>query len=155
MAHNGDITSVTVCGVSCAFIVVSDSVLNVTVPIITYSGSACAVSITSASIGVSKTTYTLLPPGHISYVYPTPIPWSVASHIDIVGYNLGTGSDITSVSLCGHSLAYINQSATALRVYVPARAAGSASGALCDLLVQSALYGDTTLSNAVTLIGMS
>jgi hypothetical protein len=68
----------------------------------------------------------------------------------IGGANLGNGSDITNVTLCGISAAVQSQSAT--QIVVTAGAAASAGGG--DVHVYSTSYGETMKSNAYTYLAV-
>jgi len=68
----------------------------------------------------------------------------------ITGTNLGDGTDITDVTLCGASVAAIvSQSATQVIVV-----AGAGPAGLGDVAVYSTSYGMTVKSNAFTYIGL-
>ena len=70
--------------------------------------------------------------------------------VTIVGTNLGNGSDITNVTLCGVSATNIaSQSATQVVVWAGSRG----SGATGDVVVYSTSYGATTKANGFSYTG--
>ena len=84
-----------------------------------------------------------------SGVSPSSGFWTGGYTVAISGENLGDGSDITNVTLCG--VAATIQSQTTTRVWVTA---GSSDGiGVGDVVVQSLSYGTTTRSNAFEYTG--
>ncbi|NCC53154.1 MAG: choice-of-anchor D domain-containing protein, partial [Spartobacteria bacterium] len=80
---------------------------------------------------------------------PSSGSWTGGYPVSISGVNLGNGSDITNVTLCGASATI--QSQTATRVWVMAGLA-TASGP-GDVVVQSTSYGTTVGNNLFTYTG--
>ena len=81
-----------------------------------------------------------------------PLAGSYTGNYEVViqGYNLGNGTDITNVTLCGVAAAIQSQNATQVVVV-----AGAAAPGLGDVRVFSASQGETTKSNGFTYTAAS
>jgi len=86
---------------------------------------------------------------HFLPVSPTSGSWTGGYQVVINGENLGNGSDITNVTLCGTSVISID-SQSATQVVVTAGVAGA--GGLGDVRVYSTSYGETVESDAFTYL---
>jgi len=93
---------------------------------------------------VRDTDWVLCVAGVISSVTPEVSPLTGNIQVTISGSNLGSGADITSVTLVGRAAQILSQNATAVVVRVAA-AQSEATGAV---LVNSASLGVTTRDNA-------
>ena len=92
-------------------------------------------------------TYLVYGLGAINPVYPSSGSWTGGYEVTISGSNLGSGSDITNVTLCGTSVTNIvSQSATQVVVW----AGQAVSAGTGDVIVYSMGYGATVSSNAFT-----
>jgi len=89
--------------------------------------------------------------GTISEVIPSSGPAFGGTQVTIFGQNLGSGSDVTSVSLAGINATIVSQNSTQI-IVVSEPSTGNSAG---DVKVYSTLRGVTTLANGFTYTGMS
>ena len=111
---------------------------------------ALKVTVYSETFGatVASNAYTYNPTPVITEIYPTNAPISGGSKITIRGTNLGSGSDVTGVTLAGVAVASIgDQSAT--QVVVTASAHSAVTG---EVVVTSTSFGISTNVNDFTYV---
>eukprot|EP00698_Gefionella_okellyi_P000009 TRINITY_DN1000_c0_g1_i2.p1 TRINITY_DN1000_c0_g1~~TRINITY_DN1000_c0_g1_i2.p1 ORF type:complete len:2875 (-),score=567.01 TRINITY_DN1000_c0_g1_i2:1808-10432(-) len=118
----------------------SESIVAMT-PYVTTQCQNCTLVVSSTSVGVSDfSPVTINPVPHIDIVYPTTGPNVGGTTVTLTSTTtpLGSGTDITSVTLCDVTATVVFQSDTAVTVTTPAM---SAAGALCIVQVNSTSFG--------------
>eukprot|EP00698_Gefionella_okellyi_P024988 TRINITY_DN9001_c0_g1_i1.p1 TRINITY_DN9001_c0_g1~~TRINITY_DN9001_c0_g1_i1.p1 ORF type:complete len:4472 (-),score=913.68 TRINITY_DN9001_c0_g1_i1:1438-14763(-) len=139
-----DIDTVSLGGV--AVVISSQTTTSVTVTTNAFaSAGVVTISINSNAAGASTLAsgYTVLPRGTIAVVLPSSGPFAGDRYVTIFGSGLGSGSDITSVTLCGVTAVIVSQSAnTVVVIQRPGVTAG-----LGDVVVSSFSRDSATRSN--------
>eukprot|EP00698_Gefionella_okellyi_P023731 TRINITY_DN8189_c0_g1_i1.p1 TRINITY_DN8189_c0_g1~~TRINITY_DN8189_c0_g1_i1.p1 ORF type:complete len:2451 (-),score=514.06 TRINITY_DN8189_c0_g1_i1:1163-8401(-) len=143
--NNGvDVTAVSVCGVSA--VVLGQTPTNVTILVPARSAGACTITISSYYYGVSTTSITYVAPAILTSVVPAAGPAIGGNTLTITATNVGSGSDITSVTFCGRDAPITGQSANT--VTVTASTTGVTPGTSCTLQTESYSRGIMTVPNA-------
>ncbi len=148
LGNGTDITNVTVCGVAATIVGQGANWVSVMLGAGLAGGTTGDVSIQSTSEGTTtiSNVYTYNPMGLISRVTPSIGSVTGGYPVVISGSNLGSGSDVSAVTLCGVSVqSMVSQSAT--QVVVRARAGFRGVG---PVVIQSTGYGTITLVNGFT-----
>ena len=143
--HYGTITNVTVGGTAAAILNSGSNWVAFTAPAV---GSAGVkdLRVQTSNNGDHEVpgAYTVNPAGSIASVDPLSGSWTGNYPVVLSGANLGNGSDITNVTLCGVAAAIGSQSAT--QVVVTAGGAGAVG--IGDVRVVSTSHGETIAAGA-------
>eukprot|EP00698_Gefionella_okellyi_P005120 TRINITY_DN146_c0_g2_i1.p1 TRINITY_DN146_c0_g2~~TRINITY_DN146_c0_g2_i1.p1 ORF type:complete len:3536 (-),score=1053.92 TRINITY_DN146_c0_g2_i1:83-9331(-) len=145
LGYNGDITSLVI-GSAAAQIVTQSTTSVVFMTGQPASAGTASIFVSSPTAGylTASNAYTYNPAGVIDSVTPASGPLEGDDIITIVGTNLGSGSDITYVSLAGVVVAQImTQTATSVTVKSAATSSPMVSGAV---VLNSTTFGSTTKS---------
>eukprot|EP00698_Gefionella_okellyi_P011631 TRINITY_DN3077_c0_g1_i1.p1 TRINITY_DN3077_c0_g1~~TRINITY_DN3077_c0_g1_i1.p1 ORF type:complete len:2771 (+),score=647.15 TRINITY_DN3077_c0_g1_i1:106-8418(+) len=149
IGSGSDITGVTLCGTAVGSIV-AQTATSVTVQAAARAAIAgCSIVVTSTHFGVATlgAAFTYNPAGTLSSVTPNNVPVAGGSTVTVLASSqIGDGSDITAVTLCGSSATVGAQ--TTSSVTVVAAAGSAASG--CAVVVTSYHFGVATLPTAFT-----
>eukprot|EP00698_Gefionella_okellyi_P010896 TRINITY_DN2859_c0_g1_i1.p1 TRINITY_DN2859_c0_g1~~TRINITY_DN2859_c0_g1_i1.p1 ORF type:complete len:2291 (+),score=488.31 TRINITY_DN2859_c0_g1_i1:743-6874(+) len=119
----------------------SSTVITLTPSSIAYAGTV-PVLLNATSYGTSMKLYTFNPQPVLSSVDAAVGPVTGGRTITAIGTNLGSGSDIVSVTICGAAMTLGVQSATHIVLQTPACAAGSYT-----ITITSTSFGTATLVN--------
>lgn len=141
----GTITNVLVGGVAATIVDAGASWFTVVMPAVGAAGSVDVLVQTSDNGEITlPEAYTYNAAGEITSVLPATGSWTGGVEVVIGGTNLGNGSDITNVTICGVAVdAITGQSATQVVV-----TAGTAPAGLGDVVVVSTSHGATTAADA-------
>eukprot|EP00698_Gefionella_okellyi_P001098 TRINITY_DN1097_c0_g1_i1.p1 TRINITY_DN1097_c0_g1~~TRINITY_DN1097_c0_g1_i1.p1 ORF type:complete len:2798 (+),score=590.51 TRINITY_DN1097_c0_g1_i1:689-9082(+) len=155
LCNGTDVTQVTIAGTQVLSIVSQTSTAVVVMTPAGTTGGVVVLRSIRFGVTTSAASYAYNLPGNITAVFPNRIVASASTPaaertITITGTNLGTGSDITQVTVDGIVvLQILSQSAMEVVVVV---AASSSVGAK-TVVVQSVDFGDTAKANAIVLTG--
>ncbi|MCP4213957.1 MAG: hypothetical protein GY765_04830, partial [bacterium] len=136
-----DISSVTLCGIAAT--ILSQTADGVTVLSAAGSAGTGNVVVVSASRGATALVngFTYNAAGIVVSVSPSFGPTAGGTTVTISGSNLGNGTDITSVTLCGTAASILSQTVDAVTVLSGAATAGTG-----DVVITSTSIGTTTLA---------
>eukprot|EP00698_Gefionella_okellyi_P010879 TRINITY_DN2854_c3_g2_i1.p1 TRINITY_DN2854_c3_g2~~TRINITY_DN2854_c3_g2_i1.p1 ORF type:complete len:3278 (-),score=789.36 TRINITY_DN2854_c3_g2_i1:1185-11018(-) len=113
----------------------------------TASAQDCNIALTASSVGTlysAATLYIMNPAGTISMSSPEPDIGSIygGTLVTVSGTNLGNGSDVTAVSLCGELVQrLVSQSRSEVAIVTPS------VGSSCVIEVSSVSFGTTVSAN--------
>ena len=150
LGNGSDITAVELAGVPATILSQDATSVKVLAQPSNLPVTAGIIAVTSISFGVTQGnpnfTYTYNAAGVISQFYPNSGPLAGGNIVVINGTNLGSGSDITAVTLAGVSAEILSQTAASVVVM----AVGTKHSVADVVVVMSVSRGTTTSSDVYT-----